>query len=247
MAYIHSDHLNTSKVVTDSNQQVVWKGDYTPFGEVEETVSTIGMPSRFPGQYEDEETELNYNYFRTYDPQIGRYTQSDPIGLHGGLNTFLYVSNNPNTGFDPKGLVRWKASYAGGSLILFFGAGFHRFSLVSDCIAGVRAKAVVWLVGSGMGGSIGFTTIGVDIEENLEFVDYKEMPDPDVFNGQGGMAAGGISSFPNSWGLRSIRLGNADYVNGTGKGMATGIEIGGAVITGSSTVMSSSVEECCND
>lgn len=49
MAYIHSDHLNTPKVVTDQNQAVVWKEDYEPFGEVTETVSTIDMPLRYPG------------------------------------------------------------------------------------------------------------------------------------------------------------------------------------------------------
>ena len=59
----------------------------------------------FPGQYYEEETGLYYNYFRDYDPSTGRYTTSDPIGLDGGLNTYLYVNANPLVFTDRKGLV----------------------------------------------------------------------------------------------------------------------------------------------
>jgi RHS repeat-associated protein len=61
-------------------------------------------PSAFPGQYFDQETATHYNYFRDYDPAIGRYVQSDPIGLKGGVNTYGYVGSAPLKWADPRGL-----------------------------------------------------------------------------------------------------------------------------------------------
>jgi RHS repeat-associated protein len=50
---------------------------------------------RFPGQFFDQATKLHYNYFRDYDPRTGRYIESDPIGLDGGINTYAYGRNDP--------------------------------------------------------------------------------------------------------------------------------------------------------
>jgi len=75
--------------------------------------------------YYDAETNLFYNYFRDYDPQGGRYIQSDPIGLGGGVNTYSYVANNPISSIDPFGLVGWifhgntDVSNVGNSAIMF--------------------------------------------------------------------------------------------------------------------------------
>jgi RHS repeat-associated protein len=106
IAYYHTDHLGTPKALTDQAQQLVWWGEYEPFGKVNITTEQVTNNLRFPGQYFDAETELHYNYFRDYDPRIGRYVESDPIGLDGGLNTYGYTQNNPINFSDPQGLKR---------------------------------------------------------------------------------------------------------------------------------------------
>jgi RHS repeat-associated protein len=108
--YVHTDHLNTPRMITQaSNNAVRWRWDDPAFGdsgpdENPESQGAFHYNLRFPGQYFDEETGLSYNYFRDYDPATGRYVQSDPIGLAGGLNTYLYVSADPLNGSDPLGL-----------------------------------------------------------------------------------------------------------------------------------------------
>ncbi len=112
--YIHTDHLNTPRRITrPSDNAILWRWDSDPFGSTpvnedpdNDTIS-FAYNLRFPGQYLDAETGLHYNYFRDYDPLTGRYIQSDPIGLAGGLNTFGYVGGNPLVSVDPFGLARF--------------------------------------------------------------------------------------------------------------------------------------------
>lgn len=102
--YTHTDHLGTPRALTDQNQQIVWQADYNPFGMATITTGQVTNNLRFPGQYFDGETGFYYNYFRDYDPSLGRYLQSDPIGLDGGINAYGYVEGNPLRYSDPLGL-----------------------------------------------------------------------------------------------------------------------------------------------
>jgi RHS repeat-associated protein len=110
MYYIHSDHLNTPRRIYDQAGQEVWRWDNTePFGDSLPNENPSGLGTftcnlRLPGQYFDKETNLHYNMARDYDPAIGRYIQSDPIGLDGGINTYTYVKNSPLSFIDPRGL-----------------------------------------------------------------------------------------------------------------------------------------------
>jgi RHS repeat-associated protein len=101
--YLHSDHLNTPRMATNQTQQNVWQWQSDAFG-VGQAIGSLAMNLRFPGQYFDQESGLHYNYFRDYDPETGRYVESDPIGLDGGLNTYGYVEGNPISKFDFWGL-----------------------------------------------------------------------------------------------------------------------------------------------
>ena len=108
--FIYPDHLGTPRLIADAAGTTVWRwdqqepfGDDSPNGDPNSTGTTFDFPPRFPGQYADKETGLAYNYYRDYDSGIGRYVQSDPIGLVAGLNTYLYVTGNPVTLVDPDG------------------------------------------------------------------------------------------------------------------------------------------------
>jgi RHS repeat-associated protein len=104
LSYLHTDHLQTPRLATDANRQVVWRWEGEAFGNTAPSGS-ITVNLRFPGQYFDQETGLHYNWHRYYDPRIGRYITSDPIGLRGGLNTYAYAKDNPLRWVDPKGLL----------------------------------------------------------------------------------------------------------------------------------------------
>jgi RHS repeat-associated protein len=109
-----NDHLGTPQKIIDAAGEVVWAARYDSFGNAIIDIDTISNPLRFPGQYYDEESGLHYNWNRYYDPFLGRYIQSDPLGLDAGINFFVYANNRPLTVIDPWGLWGFGRGDSGG-------------------------------------------------------------------------------------------------------------------------------------
>ncbi len=108
---IDPDYLNTPRLIANSTGTTVWRWDQgEPFGNdvpndnPSNTGNHFDFPLRFPGQYFDRENNLAYNYFRDYDSGVGRYIESDPIGLHGGISTYADVGGHPINRADRRGL-----------------------------------------------------------------------------------------------------------------------------------------------
>ena len=93
--YFHTDLNGCPEELTDANGKILWECSFQLWGkrihEIEH--ESVEQNLRYQGQYLDRETGLHYNTFRYYDPDTGRFTQPDPIGLAGGLNLYQYAPN----------------------------------------------------------------------------------------------------------------------------------------------------------
>lgn len=104
LLYVQADQLGTPKLLTKpSDNTVAWRWDPDAFG-AGWVGGELEFSQRFPGQIQDPDSNTFYNYFRDYDPANGRYGESDPIGLHGGVNTYAYALGRPTSLFDSRGL-----------------------------------------------------------------------------------------------------------------------------------------------
>ena len=106
--YVFTNQIGAPIRVEDDAQKVCWSAQIDPYGMAQvDGNSTIEMPLRFPGHYFDQETGLHCNRFRYFSPGLGRYIQSDPSGLLGGINLYAYL-RDPLTHVDIDGLAQGK-------------------------------------------------------------------------------------------------------------------------------------------
>jgi RHS repeat-associated protein len=105
------DWIDAPHIITNSSKTYQWRWDHYDFGNNAPNQNPSGLGTfsynlRFPGQYYDAESGLFYNGMRDYNSTLGRYIESDPLGLDAGVNTYAYVSANPMVNIDPWGLAR---------------------------------------------------------------------------------------------------------------------------------------------
>ncbi len=257
--YVHTDHLNTPRAVVDRNGTLRWRWLAEPFGTTAAETSPGGLSAftfnlRFPGQYYDAESGAHYNMQRDYLPGVGRYAQSDPIGLAGGINTYAYTENNPISFTDPRGLVKWSGWAFNVAATAPFGASIYHVTLTSECKCGKQYTIKVVAVGPAAG-------LGVKLAATVSEVTFDDLDtcaDPGSFDGRftagGGAVTGGAIPLPGpharvGLGLPGVGIGSG-YLQ-LGRNFTTGffppsfvagrdMSVTGAV--GSSTVMS--VEPC---
>ena len=179
--YIYTDQLNTPRAITNEAATTVWRWDnLDPFGanapneDPDGDTNKFTFNLRFPGQYFDKETNTHYNYMRDYDPSLGRYTESDLVGLRGGINTYAYVKDNPLSWIDPRGLVRWSGTSRSFNWLAY---SRDEYELESECKCGIRARITVMVDSLGVGFGASSTRSANDFE------DHFACPNPMAFAG----------------------------------------------------------------
>jgi RHS repeat-associated protein len=167
VAYLHTDHLGTPRVATDGSQSKVWGWEGEACGATSPTGS-ITNNLRFAGQYYDSETGLHYNWNRYFDPRSCRYISSDPIGLEGGINTYVYVNGNPLRWIDPTGESA-AAEAAGVGAVVFCARN------PQACVNAARALGAAL----GIGGGATMAPTNTDDSRNDASSESRSIPMPD--------------------------------------------------------------------
>jgi RHS repeat-associated protein len=148
IAYVTTDHSGTPRTVTDGSGVTLWTWPYQGNGELQPTSNGYTYNFRFPGQYYDVESGLSYNLHRDYDPNTGRYIESDPKGLQAGPSTFLYAGGSPLINVDRSGLQETTVD----AYCLKYGA-----EACADAMGGAASG------GSKLGAAVGGAALGVGV------------------------------------------------------------------------------------
>jgi RHS repeat-associated protein len=173
---IDPEHLNTPRLIADSTGTAVWRNDNTePFGNnpPDENPSGLGVflfPLRESNYYHDAETNQRYAMYRDcYDPTLGRFCQSDPIGLRGGLNTYAYGRGAPTQFVDPTGTIIVNLGLAGIGGLLDVGiqirSGIGQGQSFAEAVSNINVTQVgISAAASGVG--LGPVGVGISFFKN---------------------------------------------------------------------------------
>jgi RHS repeat-associated protein len=255
-------------LATNKQGGTTWKAVAESFGSTGVLPgNSITMNLRFPGQYFDSETDSHYNFLRNYKPDQGRYAQSDPIGLNGGVNEYVYGNGRPTYYIDPQGLsVKWHGNMVSADLtigaVLSAGAGGGYYSLESDCQCGYKytIKGLYGFVegGIGIGSNIHIKTPKALTKQGLnlnsapsvgiaDFTDeYANCPDDGAANGEYTSVGiqGTLVIYQGSYSRMTLGRLSSDW--GWGNGLSVGLSVGYSEQIGYSHVISSNYEKCKN-
>ena len=148
--------------MTNTAKAVVWDAVWLPFGGVQAVSGVASLNARFPGQWFQAETGLHYNWHRSYDPSLGRYTQVDPLGFVDGPNVFNYAAGSPQTFVDKDGrliqflipiIVKAAAGAAAGDLV--FQYFYRRYWRGDSAQKSLKCLNIVSPIYSGLAGAFG--------------------------------------------------------------------------------------------
>jgi len=258
ITHLHVDHLLTPRLGTDEDAAVVWRWDSDAFGSVAGLSGTRDMRLRFPGQIDYELGGVFHNGRRDYDSNTGRYLQSDPIGLQGGLNTYAYAYGNPLRYYDPYGLwclpadvrrfvIAAASAGAGGATTGALGGG-----LIGAGIGGAFG-AVAGVLGEAFGGGIVAGTLsggGAAAAEAAAIGGGRTAIIGAAIGG--GLGGSGVGSVVSS-GLGGLAGGALEHRAGAGSRLFNaGISaqrgiIGGAVTVGAAALLEQVIDTCEED
>ncbi len=207
--YVHNNHLPAPVGMTNANKSVVWQAKYDPFGRASIPASAVVNNIRLPGQYYDDITGLHYNHFRHYNPFLGRYMQSDPIGLVGGINTFGYAYQNPVMNIDPDGRI---------PLPIITG--------IIGGVAGGLGNTIGQVIGNGGFGCFSLKNVGVAVGAGF----LAGAAAPFVATSYVGAAAlGGVANVGQYGATQAV---NGQVITGAGIALNAATGIAGGVIAG---------------
>lgn len=188
--FVQTDALGAPIYASNPDGETVWQPVYRkPFGA--RSVAGNRWPDvrlGLPGQIHSSYGWTVYNHFREYDPVAGRYLQSDPVGLQGGLNTYAYANNNPLRFTDSFGLrpYDFTLGFGGGVGHMIVGGGVYT-ATITDATTDEQCSYQIRCVGLG----VGLPEIGV-AGSPVRFDDGRNCSSCRDFEGTGYIGGGSV-------------------------------------------------------